>query len=318
MVLGILVLLSTVACLGCIENSELRITTIEATDLEPIASKYSGLVTTYEINRGESVSFGVTVQNIGKETVHRDDYRIGLKVLSPDVGAAYWELPAEQLIEIDLSPKGEITHNFRVKNKKELPVSGEFEFQAYIKPVASDEEIDTSDRFIVRITSSNSNAESNASTRSERIEKVVLLLYSKLEDILQKLRITHFEALDLEPVSSHYFGQVQIYEINHGESVTLGVTVRNTGNEAVHRNDYRIGLKVTSPAAGVGYWELPAEQLIDIDLSPKGEVTHIFMVKNKKELPVSGEFEFQAYIKPVTSDEEIAQSGRLIVNVASP
>jgi hypothetical protein len=317
-VLGILVLLSTVIFLGCIEYSELSITTIETEKLEPVSSKYFGLVNIYEIDHGESVKLSVTVQNTGKETVHRDDYRVGMKVTSPAEGANYWELPTEEVINIDLSPKGEVTHTFMVINKKELPVSGEFEFQAYIKSEESGEEIVTGDRLVLKITSSHTNAQSNASSRYEKIEKGVLKIYSKLKDAIQELRITRFEAAGLEPVSTQYFGLVNIYEIDHGKSVALSVTVRNTGNEAVHRNDYRIGMKVTSPDAGVGYWELPAEQLIDIDLSPKGEVTHTFVVTNKKELPVSGEFEFQAYIKPVDSDDEIAHSGRLIVKIASP
>jgi hypothetical protein len=320
MVLGILVLLSTVASLGCIEYSGLVITDIEAEDLEPASLKYHGLLDIYEINRGESVTLSVTVKNTDKETVYQNDYRVGIKLASPTGKDEYWELPPQQLIEIDLGPEGEVIHTFTVKNDRELPVSGEFEFQAYIKSVATDEEIAHSDKLIISITSPDTDAHVTTVNQSERNETRASKLYSTGKDTLKKLNarklmITDIEAADLEPASSKYHGLIDIYELDHGESVTLSVTVQNGGKETVPQNDYCVGITVTSPAGGDNYWELPSEQLIEIALGPEGQNIHTFTVRNKEELPVSGEFEFQPYIKSVGSGKEIAHGDKLIVKI---
>jgi hypothetical protein len=130
--------------------------------------------------------------------------------------------------------------------------------------------------------------------------------------------VTAIEAEDLEPASSKYHGLLDIYEIDHGETVTLSVTVQNAGKETVPQNYYCVGIRVTSPGAGDNYWELPSEQLIDIALGPEGQEIHTFTVTNKEELPVSGEFEFQAYIKSVGSGKETAHGGKLAIKIAAP
>jgi len=322
-VLGIIVLLSTVAFLGCIEYSELSITNIEAENLEPVSSKYFGRVNIYEIDHGESVKLSVTVQNTGKETLHQSDYYLGIKLASLNGKDEYWELPAEQSIEIDLSPEGEVTHTFTMKNNRELPISGEFEFQAYIKSVESGEEIAHSDKLILSITSPDTDAQVKTESTSERNETEFSKLYSKGKTTIKKLYakklvIKNIKAEDLEPVSSKYRGVIDIYEIDHGESVTLSVTVQNAGKETVPQNDYCVGIRVTSPAGGDNYWELPSEQLIDIALGPEGQDIHTFTVENKEALPVSGEFEFQPYIKSVGSSKEIARGDKLVIKIASP
>jgi hypothetical protein len=323
MVLGILVLLSTVASLGCIGYSGLVIADIEAADLEPASSKYQGLLEIYEINRGESVTFRVTVKNTDKETVHQNDYRVGIKLVSHTGEDEFWELPPEQLIEIDLGPEGEVIHTFTVRNNRALPVSGEFDFQVYIKSVAMEEEIAHSDKLILSITSPNTDAQVTTVNQSERNETRASKLYSTGKDTIKKLNarklmITAIEAEDLEPASSKYHGLLDIYELDHGETVTLSVTVQNAGKETVPQNYYCVGIRVTSPAEGDNYWELPSEQLIDIALGPEGQEIHTFTVKNKEELPVSGEFEFQAYIKSVGSGKETAHGDKLVIKIASP
>ena len=130
--------------------------------------------------------------------------------------------------------------------------------------------------------------------------------------------ITAIEAENLEPASSKYQGLIDIYELSHGESVTLSVTVQNGGKETVPQNDNYVGIKVISPDAGANYWELPPEQLIEIALGPEGQDIHTFTVRNKEELPVSGEFEFQPYIKSVSSGKELAHGDKLIVKIISP
>jgi hypothetical protein len=70
LVIGIIAVLSTVASLGCIEFSGLMISDFGAEDLQPVSAKYVGQVNIYEIDRGESVTLSVTVQNTGKETIY--------------------------------------------------------------------------------------------------------------------------------------------------------------------------------------------------------------------------------------------------------
>jgi len=146
----VIAMLSSIAISGCFENSqELRITDFKAEDLESV-----GWGCVYEINSGESVKLILTVENKGKETVYRNDYYVGIKVVSPDNGNKYWVLPSEKLLGSDLSTKGTVNQTFVIENKKEEPVSGQFKIQAYIKSVESDEEIDHSDNVKIIITSS--------------------------------------------------------------------------------------------------------------------------------------------------------------------
>jgi hypothetical protein len=323
LVIGIIAVLSTVASLGCIEFSGLMISDFGAEDLEPASSKYHGLLDIYEINRGESVTFSVTVKNTGKETVYQNNCYVGIKLTSLNEKDEYWVLPTEQLIGIDLGPEGEVIHTFTVKNKEKLPVSGEFEFQAYIKSVDTAEEIAQSDKLILSITSPDTDAQVKTKNKSERNETEISKIYSEGKNALKKLHanklvVTAIDAEDLEPTSSKYHGLLDIYEIDHGESVTLSVTVKNAGKETVPQNYYCVGIRVTSPDEGNNYWELPAEQLIDIALGPEGQDIHSFTVKNKEELPVSGEFEFQAYIKSLDSGKETAHDNRLVIKIASP
>jgi len=147
-------LLLTMAISGCVDGPRLKISNIKAENLEPVELKYFGPVNVYEIKRGESVKLILTVENEGKETVYRNDYYVGIKVVSPDNGNKYWALPSEKLLGSDLSTKGTVNQTFVIENKKEEPVSGQFKIQAYIKSVESGEEIAHSDNVKIIITSS--------------------------------------------------------------------------------------------------------------------------------------------------------------------
>lgn len=106
--------------------------------------------------------------------------------------------------------------------------------------------------------------------------------------------------------------------IDPGESVILDVTVQNKGDNITHRDAYSIGIEVIDPDKGEEYWQLPPEQLIRIDLGPRGESSHTFMMKNKKELPFSGKFEIQSYIKSAKTGEEIARSDKVTIEIKYP
>lgn len=322
-VLGIIALLSTAAIPGCIDYSGLVIADIKAEDIVPVSSKYGGLLDVYEIDRGESVTFSVTVRNTGKETIYRNSCYVGMKLVSPNGTDEFWALPMEQLIDIDLGPEGEVTHAFTVKNNGELPISGEFKFQAYIKSGDVAEEIAHSDNIILSITSPETDAQVKNNDKSKRNETDISKIYSEGKNVLKKLHanklvITAIDAEGREPASSKYHGLLDVFEIDQGESVTLSVTVQNAGKETVPQNYYCVGIRVTSPAEGATYWELPAEQLIDIALGPEGQEILSFTAKNKDELPVSGEFEFQAYVKSVGSGKETAHGDKLVIKIASP
>lgn len=129
----------------------------------------------------------------------------------------------------------------------------------------------------------------------------------------QELRITDFKAEDLESVSNWGY----VYEINSGESVKLILTVENKGKVTAYRNDYHVSIKVVSPDNGNKYWVLPSEKLLGSDLSTKGTVTQTFVIENKKEEPVSGQFKIQAYIKSVESGEEIDHSDNVKIIITS-
>jgi len=96
------------------------------------------------IDPGESVTLNVTVQNNGDTIMRGDAYTVGIEVITSE-GNAYWQLPSEQVIGIDLGPAGTSRHTFTVVNKKELPFRGQCEFQAYIKSVKTGEVIARSD-----------------------------------------------------------------------------------------------------------------------------------------------------------------------------
>ena len=102
------------------------------------------------INSGESVTLNVTVQNNGDEIMRGDAYMVGIEVIT-SAGNAYWQLPSEQVIGIDLGPGGKSRHTFTVINKKELPFRGQCEFQAYIKVVKTGEVIARSDIVTIEI-----------------------------------------------------------------------------------------------------------------------------------------------------------------------
>jgi len=106
--------------------------------------------------------------------------------------------------------------------------------------------------------------------------------------------------------------------IDPGESVILGVTVQNKGDNITHRAAYSVGIEVIDPDKGDEYWQLPSEQLIWIDLGPEGESSHTFKMRNKKELPFSGKFEIQAYIKSAKTGEEIARSDKVTIEIKYP
>jgi hypothetical protein len=105
--------------------------------------------------------------------------------------------------------------------------------------------------------------------------------------------------------------------IDHGESVTLNLTVQNNGNNITRGEVYTVGIEVIT-SAGNAYWQLPPEQLIGIDLGPGGTSRHTFMVTNKKELPFRGQCEFQAYIKSSETSEVIARSDIVTIEVRYP
>ena len=105
--------------------------------------------------------------------------------------------------------------------------------------------------------------------------------------------------------------------IDYGESVTLNLTVQNEGENITRGDAYTVGIAVITHGGEV-YWRLPPEQLIGVDLGPSGESDHTFTVINKKEIPFRGQCKFQAYIKSVQTDEEIARSDIVIIGVRYP
>lgn len=105
--------------------------------------------------------------------------------------------------------------------------------------------------------------------------------------------------------------------VDHGESVTLNLTVQNRGENITRGDAYTVGIEVITNAGDV-YWRLPPEQLIGVDLGPGGESDHSFTVINKKEIPFRGQCEFQAYIKSVQTGEEIARSDIVTIGIRYP
>lgn len=105
--------------------------------------------------------------------------------------------------------------------------------------------------------------------------------------------------------------------IDHGDSVTLNLTVKNTGGNITHGDAYVVGLEVITPE-GAQYWRLPPEQYLGIDLSPGGTSRHTFIVTNKRELAVRGTFELQGYLRAVATDEQVATSKLVTVEIRYP
>lgn len=105
--------------------------------------------------------------------------------------------------------------------------------------------------------------------------------------------------------------------IDCGESVTLNVTVQNKGDNITHGNDYSVGIVVITNA-GDEYWRLPPEQFVWVDLGPGGKSQHTFTAINRRERPFRGECEIQSYIKSVETDEIIARSDIVTVEIMYP
>jgi hypothetical protein len=105
--------------------------------------------------------------------------------------------------------------------------------------------------------------------------------------------------------------------IDCGESITLNVTVQNKGDNITHGTDYSVGIAVITNA-GDEYWRLPAEQFVGVDLGPGGKSRLTFTATNKKEHPFRGNFELQGYIKSVETDEVIARSDVVTVEIQFP
>jgi len=103
--------------------------------------------------------------------------------------------------------------------------------------------------------------------------------------------------------------------IDHGEFVTLRVTVKNKGEAIIRRNAYRVGVEIVYPEEGTAYWKLPAERLIAIDMGPGGKSSYAFSVRHRKELPVSGIFKLRAYIKSAQSDEQCTWSDTVTIEL---
>jgi hypothetical protein len=105
--------------------------------------------------------------------------------------------------------------------------------------------------------------------------------------------------------------------IDHGESVTLNITVKNTGENITSGEDYRVGLAVITTEGGK-YWRLPPDQYVGIDLGPGGTSRYTFAATNKRELPFRGSFELQGHVTSVSTGEELSRSKIVTVEVRYP
>jgi hypothetical protein len=105
--------------------------------------------------------------------------------------------------------------------------------------------------------------------------------------------------------------------IDYGDSVTLNLTVKNKGENITRGDAYKVGIAVITPD-GAQYWYLPPEQYLGIDLGPGGSSRHTFIATNKRELPVRGNFELQAYVKSVETGAEVATSEVVTVEIRYP
>ncbi len=105
--------------------------------------------------------------------------------------------------------------------------------------------------------------------------------------------------------------------IDHGESVTLNITVKNIGENITSGEDYCLGLAVVTNE-GSKYWRLPPDQYVGIDLGPQGTSRHTFVATNKHDYPFRGSFELQGYVTSVTTGEELSRSEVVTVEVRYP
>ena len=105
--------------------------------------------------------------------------------------------------------------------------------------------------------------------------------------------------------------------IDPGESVTFNLTVQNNGENITYGNAYSVGIAVIT-RDGSKYWQLPPEQYIGIDLGPGGMSRHTFVATNRQDIPFRGTFELQGYIKSWVTDEEIARSDIITIEIKSP
>lgn len=102
------------------------------------------------IAHGESVILNLTVKNKGMNITRGRAYSVGLEVITP-AGDAYWQLPPEQVIGIDLGPGGTSRHSFTVINKKDIPFRGACEFQAHIKSTETGKVVARSETITIEV-----------------------------------------------------------------------------------------------------------------------------------------------------------------------
>jgi hypothetical protein len=105
--------------------------------------------------------------------------------------------------------------------------------------------------------------------------------------------------------------------IDYGESVTFNLTVKNNGKNITAGDGYYVGIRVITNEGGK-YWQLPSEQFIGVDLGPGGTSKHTFTAINRKERPFKGECEIEGYIKSVETEEIIARSDCVTVEIMYP
>ncbi|HDS46293.1 MAG TPA: hypothetical protein ENN68_09495 [Methanomicrobia archaeon] len=105
--------------------------------------------------------------------------------------------------------------------------------------------------------------------------------------------------------------------IDLGESVTLTITVKNTGENITSGADYSVGIDVITTDGGK-YWSVPPPQYVGIDLGPGGTSRHTFTATNKRELPFRGSFELQGCVRLLSTGEELSRSKAVTVEVRYP
>jgi hypothetical protein len=105
--------------------------------------------------------------------------------------------------------------------------------------------------------------------------------------------------------------------IDYGESVTFNLTVKNNGKNITAGDGYYVGIGVITNE-GSKYWQLPPDQFIGVDLGPGGTSKHTFTARNREERPFKGECEIQGYIKSVATNEILARSDVVTVEIMYP
>jgi hypothetical protein len=105
--------------------------------------------------------------------------------------------------------------------------------------------------------------------------------------------------------------------IDYGESVTFNLTVKNNGRNITAGDGYYVGIGVITNEGGK-YWQLPPDQFIGVDLGPGGTSKHTFTARNREERPFKGECDIQGYIKSVATDEILARSDVVTVEIMYP